>query len=339
MHGTTIIATLALLFMSTASSGPISNANQPFSFANTLFTKFAQDQSRAPSDCLPFQVPGASQSFVRCSPNARDPSFYVTLDQMKQIWALFQPWQSKETTINSRKQDFSVTIFNELRDDVPQWTIEHGKACQNKGKQGDKCLLLQFIRHDPVDQYTEIGQACDMGKFGPCYPNAECAGKVSSTDFKVCTYKYAQYHERCAQGGGFDPVCAPGLKCQFEGPFRGARGRCAGENEPLYGGTSYNKEGGKCGVAFEACASKLTCFQNTCRALAGRREFCSGGNNHKECVPGYQCKFAPTDDKIVPTDERGTCFAVKGKLSDLCEVETGCLDGLECAAGVCVQRK
>jgi hypothetical protein len=341
MHLSALVGALSLiLLLPTASSGPISNANQVSSLANTIFTKFDQDQTRIPSDCVKLQVPGTSQSFARCSNNDRDPYFLVTFDQMKQIWDQVKAaWGSKQTTINSRRKDYSVTLFDQI-DYTPIWTIEHGKACQDQSLRNQHCIVLQFVRFESMGEYTQIGSICNLPNSGKCYPNAECVGTVSSTSIQVCDYKYSKYHESCGGGGFFDPVCEPGFKCQFPGPFQGVRGRCVRPDEPTLGGDR-NGEGGSCGTRFEGCASPFYCYKGVCRAIAGPHSSCGAGT-FKECVAGYQCRFGPDNPTVVPDDQRGVCFPVKGKLDDLCEVPTGCEDGLECAekgaSRVCVAK-
>jgi len=326
-----LVSALSLmLLLPAASSGPISSANQASSLANTIFDKFDRDQTRIPSDCVKLQVPGTSQSFARCSNNDRDPYFLVTLDQMKQVWDQVKPaWQSKQTTINSRRKDYSVTLFNQIDETTPIWTIEHGKACQDQSLRNQHCIVLQFVRYEPMGQYTNIGSICNIPHAGKCYPNAECVGTVSTTSIQVCDFKYSKYHESCGGGGGFDAVCEPNLKCQFPGPFQGVRGRCVRQDEPSMGGDR-NGEGGACGTRFESCESPFFCYLSVCRALAGPHGLCGAGG-FKECAPGYKCRFGPDNPDVVPDGQRGTCFPVKGKLNDLCELGTGCEDGLECA--------
>jgi hypothetical protein len=284
------LAALSLLLVSTASGGPIPSANSAFNYINALFTKFDRTWSQQPSDCVPFKLPLTSQQFVRCSNIAADPTFAVTVAQMKQVWDLVRPaWQSKDTTINSRRNDMTVTLFDQIDENTPSWTIEHGKACRSSAKTSEKCLVVQFVK---------------------------------ASDKKV-----ALYHEPC--GGSDTSECAEGLHCQFPGPFQGVRGRCVPLSEPMLGGDR-NGEGGACGTRFEGCESPFYCVQGTCRAFAGPHGLCGAGG-FAECVPGFKCKFSPDAADTVPAGQSGTCFAVKGKLNEECEVSTGCEAGLTCA--------
>jgi hypothetical protein len=255
--------------------------------------------------------------------------FLVSGDAMKQIWNSLASWKSKATTINSRRRDYSVTRFDTIDFDASIWTIEHGQACQDQSIKDKSCLLLQFVRYEPMGQYAAPGTICGLPNTGKCYPNAECKGQHTQNSIAACEYIYSPYHGPCGGGGGFDPVCEPSLKCQYPGPFQGVRGRCVRQDEPTLGGDR-NGEGGPCGTRFEGCASPFTCYLNKCRALAGPHSSCGQGT-FAECVPGFQCMFSPQDTKPVPADARGVCFPVKGKLNDVCEPSTGCQDGLECA--------